>query len=88
MLSMASEMVSPIAIGDTYMNSREAALYLHVKHRTLLEWARRGIIPGVPLGAGLQRKTWLFSKTAIDEHMRAIMSANRTRSAEATQYVN
>lgn len=71
-----------------YMNSREAAAYLHVKHRTLLEWARNGVIPGIPLGSGTQRKTWLFSKSAFDEHLRAIMIANRPRSNQETAYVN
>jgi excisionase family DNA binding protein len=71
-----------------YMNSREAAGYLHVKHRTLLEWARNGVLPGIPLGVGTQRKTWLFSKSALDEHLRGIMTANSPRSNHETAYVN
>lgn len=73
---------------DDYMNSREAAAYLHINHRTLLEWARRGLLPGIPLGGGSQRKTWLFSKSALDEHLRGIMTANRPRSNQETAYVN
>ncbi len=75
------------AHNEEYMTSREAAAYLHVNHRTLLDWARRGIIPGIPLGGG-QRKTWLFCKSALDEHLRGIMNANRPRSMELTNYVN
>lgn len=71
-----------------YMNSREAAGYLHVKHRTLLEWARNGVLPGIPLGVGTQRKTWLFSKAALDEHLRGIINANCPRSNPETVYVN
>lgn len=73
-------------LGD-YMNSREAAAYLHINHRTLLEWARQGTLPGIPLG-GAQRKTWLFSKSAIDDHLRGMMTANRPRSIQDTIYVN
>lgn len=71
-----------------YMTSREAAGYLHVKHRTLQEWARNGVLPGIPLGVGTQRKTWLFSKSALDEHLRGIMNANCPRSDRETVYVN
>jgi excisionase family DNA binding protein len=74
--------------GQEYMNSREAAAYLHTKHRTLLEWARIGVIPGIPLGSGSQRKTWLFSKSALDEHLLMIMTANCPRSNHETAYVN
>ena len=76
------------SIQHEYMNSREAAEYLHVKHRTLLEWARNGVLPGIPLGVGTQRKTWLFSKSALDEHFCGIMNANRPSSNHGTVYVN
>jgi len=71
-----------------YMSSREAAGFLHIKHRTLLEWARKGVLPGIPLGVGTQRKTWLFSKSALDEHLRGIMNANCPRSNQESVYVN
>jgi hypothetical protein len=76
------------SVPEEYMNSREAAAYLHVKHRTLLEWARLGIIPGIPLGSGTQRKTWLFCKSSLDEHLRGIMTAIRPHSIQETAYVN
>lgn len=63
-----------------YLTSREAAAYLHVNHRTLMDWARKGIVPGIPLGAGMQRKTWLFCKSMLDEYLRDIMTKNRSRS--------
>jgi excisionase family DNA binding protein len=71
-----------------YMTSREAAGYLHVKHRTLQEWARNGVLPGIPLGVGTQRKTWLFSKSALDEHLLMIMTTNCPRSNHETDCVN
>jgi excisionase family DNA binding protein len=76
------------ASGHEYMNSREAAEYLHVKHRTLLEWTRIGVIPGIPLGRGAQRKTWLFSKCVLDEHLLMIMTTNCPRSNHETDCVN
>ena len=97
---MSTQVIATIATGlppqyesikgvpQDYMNSREAAAYLHTKHRTLLEWARIGVIPGIPLGSGSQRKTWLFSKSALDEHLRGIMNANCPRSNQETVYVN
>jgi len=60
---------------------------LHVNHRTLLDWLRRGIVPGIPLG-GSQRKTWLFCRSALDEHLRSIMEANRPRSIQEKEYAN
>lgn len=74
--------------GEEYLTSREAAVYLHVKHRTLLEWTRKGIIPAIPLGGGRQRNTWLFMKSALDAAMRARMEMNRPCSIEETKYVN
>jgi excisionase family DNA binding protein len=75
-------------VPSEYLNSREAAAYLHVKYRTLLEWVRLGILPGIPLGCGTQRKTWLFLKSAIDEHLREMMTGNSPRSNRETVYVN
>jgi excisionase family DNA binding protein len=69
-----------------YLNSREAAAYLHVNHRTLLEWTRRGELPGIPLGGG-KRNTWLFSKPALDEALCAKMAMNRSRLIQETLHV-
>jgi excisionase family DNA binding protein len=77
----------PPTLRDEYMTSREAAQYLHVSHRSLLEWARRGDLPAIPLG-GPQRKTWLFCRSALDEHLRSMMTSNRPRSNQETAYVN
>ncbi len=71
-----------------YMDSHEAAHYLRTKYRTLMDWARNGVIPGIPLGRGTQRKTWLFLKSALDEHLRRMMEANRTHTTQEKQYVN
>ena len=82
------EYAAPLSASSDYLNSREAAAYLHIKLRTLLEWARKGLIPAIPLGAGSQRNTWLFSKSALDAHLRSKMTCNRPRSIGDTVHVN
>jgi hypothetical protein len=37
----------------------EAALLLHMDHRTLIRWARIGYVPAHPLGEG-RRRLWRF----------------------------
>ncbi len=37
----------------------EAALLLHMDHRTLIRWARAGYVPAHPLGEG-RRRMWRF----------------------------
>jgi hypothetical protein len=37
----------------------EAALLLHMDHRTLIRWARVGYVPAHPLGEG-HRRLWRF----------------------------
>ena len=54
-----------------WMNAREAAQYLRVAHRTILEWAKTGKIPAHRL-SGARRITWRFLKTELD---RAMLSA-------------
>jgi Helix-turn-helix domain len=37
----------------------EAAMLLHMDHRTLIRWARVGYVPAHPLGEG-RRRLWRF----------------------------
>jgi excisionase family DNA binding protein len=48
-----------------WMNAREAALYLRVAHRTVLEWAKTGRIPAHRL-SGTLRVTYRFRATELD----------------------
>jgi excisionase family DNA binding protein len=41
------------------MDPKEAAEYLHLEARTIKDWARKGYIPGHPLGEG-KRRIWRF----------------------------
>ena len=42
----------------------DAALVLHMDHRTLLRWARAGYVPTHPLGEG-RRRIWRFFKDEL-----------------------
>ena len=48
-----------------WLTASEAALYLKVKPRTVLKWAKEGQIPAHPL-SGSKRVTWRFLKTELD----------------------
>jgi len=57
-----------------WMNAREAAQYLRVAHRTVLEWAKSGKIPAHRL-SGTRRCTWRFRADELDGAMMAAPSA-------------
>jgi hypothetical protein len=42
----------------------EAALVLHMDHRTLIRWARAGYVPAHPLGEG-RRRLWRFFRDEL-----------------------
>ena len=52
----------------------QAAQYLRVAHRTVLEWAKTGKIPAHRL-SGTQRCTWRFRAHELDDAMMAAPSA-------------
>jgi len=54
--SIASASVTP----EPFVSADEAARFLCVKRRYLLELARRGIVGAYPLGTGRKRKLWVF----------------------------
>jgi excisionase family DNA binding protein len=56
------------------MNAREAAIYLRVGHRTVLQWAKEGHIPAHRL-SGTARVTWRFLASELDGAMMAASSA-------------
>jgi hypothetical protein len=45
---------------ERFVSADEAAQFLCVKRRYLLELARRGVVKAHPLGTGRKRKTWVF----------------------------
>ncbi|PYP91704.1 MAG: hypothetical protein DMG65_06570 [Candidatus Angelobacter sp. Gp1-AA117] len=48
-----------------WLTTNEAAAYLKVKARTLLQWARQGKIKGYTL-SGVKRHVWRFRKVDLD----------------------
>jgi excisionase family DNA binding protein len=57
-----------------WLTAREAAAYLKVAHRTVLEWAKTGRIPAHRL-SGIVRVTWRFRTAELDGAMMAAPSA-------------
>jgi len=58
------------SVVEPYVDSEKGAAFLGIACKTLLEWARKGIIPGYPLGLGV-RKTWRFRISELDSWMKA-----------------
>jgi excisionase family DNA binding protein len=57
-----------------WLTAREAAAYLKVAHRTILEWAKKGLIPAHRL-SGTLRCTWRFRADELDGAMMGSPSA-------------
>jgi len=46
-------------IAEHFVDADCAANFLSIDRETLIRWARRGVVPGHPLGAG-KRRVWRF----------------------------
>jgi excisionase family DNA binding protein len=57
-----------------WLTAKEAAQYLRVAHRTVLEWAKTGKIPAHRL-SGTARVTWRFRAVDLDGAMMGAPSA-------------
>jgi excisionase family DNA binding protein len=66
--------MSETAVNSPWMNAREAAQYLRVAHRTILEWAKTGRVPAHRL-SGTARVTWRFLAAELDSAMMTAPSA-------------
>jgi hypothetical protein len=60
MSSQSNAIESVFAAPEPFVTADEAARFLCVKRRYLLELARRGIVGAYPLGTGSKRKIWVF----------------------------
>jgi excisionase family DNA binding protein len=65
---------------NEWLTSNEAARYLKVKPRTLLQWAREHKVPGYRL-SGIQRCVWRFLRPELD----AMLSSSSADSADGRQ---
>jgi excisionase family DNA binding protein len=57
-----------------WLTATEAAAYIKVAHRTILEWAKTGRIPAHRL-SGTARVTWRFRAAELDGAIMAAPSA-------------
>jgi excisionase family DNA binding protein len=48
-----------------WLTTKEAAAYVKIKPRTLLEWVRKKRVPAHPL-SGVQRHVWRFLRSELD----------------------
>jgi len=55
--------VSPISI-EPFINAKQAATLLHLSAKTLLRFAREGIVPAHPL-TGTTRRQWRFLESEL-----------------------
>jgi excisionase family DNA binding protein len=61
-------------MSSEWLTAREAALYLRVAHRTVLEWAKTGRIPAHRLSGSL-RVTYRFRAVDLDAMLLAPSAA-------------
>ncbi len=57
---MSSRAATPALAPEPFVSADEAARFLSVKRRYVLELARRGIAGAYALGTGSKRKIWVF----------------------------
>jgi hypothetical protein len=67
MFSQSNAIASVTAPLEPFVTADEAARFLCVKRRYLLELARRGIVGAYPLGTGRKRKIWVFRLSELAE---------------------
>jgi excisionase family DNA binding protein len=66
--------------GSRWLTATEAAEYLQVKTRTLLQWANAGKVKGYPL-SGTRRHVWRFLREDLDAMLTGPSVALRTKGA-------
>jgi excisionase family DNA binding protein len=67
-------------VESPWLDTAEAAAYLKVKRRTVLQWVREGKLPAHKL-SGLQRHVWRFLRRESD----AMLVPSSADSAEGRQ---
>jgi excisionase family DNA binding protein len=82
-LARSSSTASPVTAApasrrapEYYVDAGEAAKFLGIHRRTVLQMARDGIIPAHPLGDG-RRRLWRFLLSELDEWMRGRVNSAR-----------
>ena len=65
-----------VVISEYFVDADEAARFLKINPRTLLQMARNGSVPAHPLGDGA-RKTWRFLLSELAEWLRRRVHSDR-----------
>lgn len=77
---MQSQIPIPPATFEPFVDAERAALFLDMRRKTLLDLARKGKVPGHPVGDG-QRRMWKFRLSELEHWMQTeVTSAQRLRS--------
>jgi phage terminase Nu1 subunit (DNA packaging protein) len=66
---------------ETYVDADAVAAFLKMKRKTVLEWARRGIVPAHSWGQG-RRKVWRFLISEIARQGNPVQSTIEDGSPE------
>ena len=65
---------------EPFVDAGRAAIFLDMRRKTLLDLARKGRLPGHPVGLG-QRRMWKFRISELERWMQTeVHSAQRLRS--------
>lgn len=65
---------------EPFVDAERAAAFLDMRRKTLLDLARKGKLPGHPIGSG-QRRVWRFRISELELWMQTeVHSAQRLRS--------
>src|SRR6266852_9533903 len=65
-----AEPPSPVQTTEPYVDAAEAAQFLSINRRTVMQMARQGNIPAHPAGEG-RRHSWRFLLSELDSWMRS-----------------
>lgn len=66
---------------EPYADADAVAEFLKVKRKTVLDWARRGVIPAHAWGRG-RRKLWRFLISEVASHRKPVQGTMDTGSPE------
>jgi excisionase family DNA binding protein len=61
---------------EPFVDAERAAAFLSLERKTLLELARKGRLPGYPIGAG-QRRMWRFRLSELAHWMRTAVHSHQ-----------
>jgi excisionase family DNA binding protein len=61
---------------EPYVDAQNAATFLAMSRKTLLDLARKGKLPGYPFGSG-SRKTWKFRLSELEHWVQTEVTSTR-----------